>query len=130
MKRNIFLSITGFETMLVGFCVFWGRNLVVDDPSDRLVHIVHHVYDVNWSIALITIGLVAMIIGLTDYSKHNAQLIMLIVLGALWCAYSFAFIVIDIHFHQAIGVMSALTVSVFLRILIEARYGRYGGGDQ
>lgn len=129
MKRNIFLATTGLETILVGLCVFFSRADLMDDPNDHIVHIIHHVCDLNWSLALITIGMVAVIIGLTNFDKHHAQMIMMIVLGGLWCAYSFAFVVIDIHFHRSLGILSVLTICVFIRILVEARYGTNEGGD-
>lgn len=128
MKRNTFLSLTGFETILVGLCVFFSRADLMDDPNDHIIHIIHHVCDLNWSVALIVIGLIAMIIGLTNFKKHYAQFITLIMLGGLWCAYSFAFVVIDIHFHHSLGILSVLTVCVFIRILVEARYGSSEGG--
>lgn len=130
MKRDTFLATTGLETLLVGLCVLFSRSDLMDDPNDHIVHIVHHVCDLNWSIALIAIGLIAITIGLTNFNKHNAQLIMLIVLGGLWCAYSFAFVVIDLHFHKSLGVLSVLTVCVFIRILVEARYGSCEGGER
>lgn len=127
MRRNIFLSITGFETILVGVCMWWQRQFFLDDPKDKFIHTVHHMAGVNWSIALITVGLVAIVVGLTNYHKHNAQIIVLIVLGGLWCAYSLVFLIMDIHFKQSIGLLSMLTTCVFIRILVEARYG---GGER
>lgn len=130
MKRNTFLTLTGFETVLVGLCVFFSRSDLMDDPSDHIIHIIHHVCDLNWSLALIVIGIIAMAIGLTNFKKHHAQFVTLVLLGGLWCAYSFAFVVIDIHFHRSLGILSVLTICVFIRILVEARYGANEGGGR
>lgn len=123
MKRNIFLTLTGLETLVIGVFLSFQRHLIRDDPNDRLVHVIHHMGDIDWAFILIAIGLITTVIGMTNYNRHHAETVMMIVLSAVWCAYFVTFLVQDIHFPGIIGIKTIMTGFVFVQVLVEARYG-------
>lgn len=123
MKRNIFLTITGLETLLVGIFLGTQKHTLLDDPHDGFVHITHYMGNVSWSIILITAGLATIAIGLSNFDKWHLQSVALILMSAVWCAYFVVFLVQDLHFSQPLHLGTVLVGMVFLRILVEARYG-------
>ena len=123
MKRNIFLTITGLETLLVGIFLGIQRHILLDDPHDGFVHITHYMGNMSWSIILITAGLATIAIGLSNFDKWHLQSVALILMSAVWCAYFVVFLVQDLHFSQPLHLGTVLVGMVFLRILVEARYG-------
>lgn len=64
--------------------------------------------------------------GACRYSER-AQRWALIALGALWCAYLFAFAVQDFHFQGHIGINTLLTLFIFISVLVEAVSDGGGG---
>lgn len=127
MKRNIFLTLTGIETIIVGLYLAFERHVFQDDPNDKFVHVSQHMGDIDWAVILITIGIVATAIGMTKLSRWHAQSIMMIVLSGLWCAYFVVFLIQDIHFPMIIQLKTIMAGFVFIQILVEARFG---GGAQ
>lgn len=123
MKRNIFLTITGLETLLVGIFLGIQKDALLDDPHDRFVHLTYYMGNMPWSIILITAGLATIAIGLSSFDKWHLQSVTLILMSAVWCAYFVVFLVQDLHFSQPLHLGTVLVGMVFLRILVEARYG-------
>ncbi|MBB1099959.1 hypothetical protein H5R88_07595 [Limosilactobacillus sp. WF-MT5-A] len=126
MKRNIFITLIGIETLCVGLALVFQRNLLQDDPNNRLVHAFHHMGDINWSFILIAMGLLATVIGMTNFNRYHAKSIAMIMLSSLWCAYFVTFLLQDIYFPGIIGIKTIMTGFVFIQILVEARYGGDG----
>lgn len=123
MKRNIFLTITGLETLLVGIFLGIQNDALLDDPHDRFVHFTYYMGNMTWSIILIIAGLATIAIGLSNCNKWHLQSAALILMSAVWCAYFVVFLVQDLHFSQPLHLGTILVGMVFLRILVEARYG-------
>lgn len=92
MGHRRFLIINGFETLATGIFMSVQHHLMQDDPHARIVHVTHHLGDVNWTLILAIVGVYAIMAGACRYSE-KAQHWALIVLGSLWCAYLFAFAV-------------------------------------
>lgn len=123
MKRNIYLTWSGIETLVVGIFIAFQRHFLQDDPNDRIVHITQHLADVDWTALLIAIGLIATITGATRFNRWHFRSIIIILLGALWCAYFVVFFIQDIHFEGRIQMSTLMTGLIFISILVEARYG-------
>ena len=127
MKKNVFLTLTGIETIVVGLYLAFERHVFQDDPHDKFVHVSQRMGDINWAVILITIGVMATVIGMTKFNRWHAQSIMMIILSGLWCAYFVVFLIQDIHFPMIIQLKTIMTGFVFAQILVEARFG---GGEQ
>lgn len=126
MRRNIFLTLTGLETMVVGLCLALQRHVFQDDPKDKLIHISQHMGEINWAVILITIGILVAMIGMANFNRWHTQSIAMITLSALWCAYFAGFLIQDIHFPGVVGLKTVMTGFIFVQVLVEARFG--GGG--
>lgn len=123
MKRNIFLTFTGFETLIIGIFLAIKRHYFLDDPHDRFIHVSYHMGDLDWAVILIAIGILVIAVGWTNFNKWHAQSIMIIILSGLWCAYFVAFLLQDLHFPGGIQMHTIMTGCFFLQILVEARFG-------
>lgn len=123
MKRNIFLNLTGLETIAVGVFLLIQRNILLDDYSDKVMHFVHQMGNTEWAVLLIIVGASALIIGLLNTNRYGAQTITLIILGGLWLAYAFFFTFNDFHFGNPLHLGDLLAWFVFLQITFEAYYG-------
>lgn len=127
MKRNIYLSLTGIESLAVGIYLVAKRHMLQDDPHNLPVHVIHHMGDTGWGVALIIVGLIVTAVGLTNFNRWHAKSVMIIALSALWFAYFVAFLLQDIHFPGGgIQLSTVMTDFVFVQILVEARYGGAG----
>lgn len=123
MKRNIYLTWSGIETLIVGVFITFQRHFLQDDPNDRVVHITRHLGDVNWTVLLIAMGVIAAGAGLTSFNRWHFHSIIIILLGALWFAYFVVFFIQDIHFGGRVHMSTIMTGFIFISILMEARYG-------
>lgn len=126
MKRNIFLVFTGLETLAVGVFLMMQRNALMDDPTDRVVHMIHQMGSIEWAILLIVLGAVSLVVGVLDVKKYNIQQVILILFGGLWCSYSLFFWINDIHFGPGLKLGTLLSIFVFVQILFEAYFGKRG----
>ncbi|WP_346708981.1 hypothetical protein [Limosilactobacillus oris] len=126
MKRNIFLVFTGLETLAVGVFLMMQRNALMDDPTDRVVHMIHQMGSIEWATLLIVLGAVSLVVGVLDVKKYNIQQVILILFGGLWCAYSLFFWINDIHFGPGLKLGTLLSTFVFVQILFEAYFGKRG----
>lgn len=126
MKRNIFLFFTGLETLAVGVFLMMQRNALMDDPTDRVVHMIHQMGSIEWAILLMVLGAVSLVVGVLDVKKYNIQQVILILFGGLWCAYSLFFWINDIHFGPGLKLGTLLSIFVFVQILFEAYFGKRG----
>lgn len=126
MGHRRFLIINGFETLATGIFMFVQHNLMQDDPHTRIVHVTQHLGDVNWTLILAIVGVYAIVAGACRCSE-KAQRWALIVLGSLWCAYLFAFVVQDLYFPGQIGISTLLTLFVLVGIFVEAVSDDGGG---
>lgn len=126
MKRNIFLVFTGLETLAVGVFLMMQRNALMDDPTDRVVHMIHQMGSIEWATLLIVLGAVSLVVGVLDVKKYNIQQVILILFGGLWCAYSLFFWINDIHFGPGLKLGTLLSIFVFVQILFEAYFGKRG----
>lgn len=128
MRKNVQITLTGFWTLAVGIYLAIQQHYLRDDPNDRIIHIMAQLGDIYWAVALITIGTIAITIGLTHYNRHHAYSIMTVVLSALWCAYFFALLLQDLHFGGTVKLGAMLVGAEFISILVDARFGNGGGG--
>ena len=120
MKRNIYLSLTGIESLAVGIYLVAKRHMLQDDPHNLPVHVIHHMGDTGWGVALIIVGLIVTAVGLTNFNRWHAKSVMIIALFV-------AFLLQDIHFPGGgIQLSTVMTGFVFVQILVEARYGGAG----
>ena len=126
MKRNIYLTWSGIETLVVGLFLSLQRHIMQDDPNDKVVHFTQHLGDVDWAFVMISLGLIATIVGLVRFNRWHFQSLIIILLGAIWCAYFVVFFIQDIHFGGNIQLSTVVTGLIFVSIVIEARFG--GGG--
>lgn len=126
MGHRRFLIINGFETLATGIFMSVQHHLMQDDPHAQIVHVTHHLGDVNWTLILAIVGVYAIMAGACRYSER-AQKWALIALGALWCAYLFAFAVQDFHFQGRIGINTLFTLFIFISVLVEAVSDGGGG---
>lgn len=126
MEHRRFLTVTGFETLATGIFMSAQQHFMLDDPHARVVHVVHHLGEPSWTLILSIVGVCAIMAGTCRYSKR-AQKWALIALGALWCAYLFAFAVQDFHFRGHIGINTLFTLFIFISILVEAVSDGGGG---
>lgn len=126
MGHRKFLVITGFETLATGIFMSVQHHLMQDDPHAEIVHVTRHLGDVNWTLILAIVGVCAIMAGACKYSV-NVQRWALIALGALWCAYLFAFVVQDFYFRGQIGISTLLTLFVLVGIFVEAVSDDGGG---
>lgn len=124
MKRNIFLVLTGLETISVGFFLLIQRNILMDDANDKMMHFVHMMGNTQWSILLMAVGTFSLLIGLFNVNKWAMQNVTLIVLGGLWLAYAFSFTFTDVHFGKPIHLGDFLCCFIFIQILFEAYFGK------
>lgn len=123
MKRNIFLTLTGLETITVGILLLVQRNILLDDHNDKVMHFVHQMGNSEWAALLIAVGAAALVIGLLNINKYFTQTAMLIILGGLWLAYAFSFTFSDFHFGNPLHLGDLLAWFVFLQITFEAYFG-------
>lgn len=123
MKRNIFLTLTGLETIVVGVFLLIQRNILLDDHNDKVMHFVHQMGNAEWAALLIAVGAAALAIGLLNSNRYGAQTIILIILGGLWLAYAFFFTFSDFHFGKPLHLGDMLAWFVFLQVAFEAYYG-------
>lgn len=126
MGHRRFLIINGFETLATGIFMSVQHHLMQDDPHARIVHVTHHLGDVNWTLILAIVGVYAIMAGVCRRSE-KAQHRALIVLGSLWCAYLFAFAVQDFYFRGQIGISTLLTLFMLIGIFVEAVSDDGGG---
>lgn len=126
MGHRRFLIISGFETLATGIFMSVQRHLMQDDPHTQIVHVTHHLGDTNWTLILAIVGVYAIMAGACRRSE-KAQHWALIVLGSLWCAYLFAFVVQDFYFRGQIGISTLLTLFVLVGIFVEAVSDDGGG---
>ncbi|WP_242363426.1 hypothetical protein [Limosilactobacillus antri] len=126
MRRNIFLVFIGLETLAVGIYLMLQRNALLDDQNDRIIHMIHEMGNYEWSAMLMGLGLVALVIGILNTNRYNIQLILLTLLGALWCAYSMFFTLNDLHFGKPFQLGTLLSIFNFILILFDAYFGRRG----
>ena len=126
MEHRRFLVVTGFETLATGIFMSVQHHLMQDDPHAQIVHVTHHLGDVNWTLILAIVGVYAIMAGTCRHSE-KAQHWALIVLGSLWCAYLFAFAVQDFYFRGQIGISTLLTLFVLVGIFVEAVSDDGGG---
>lgn len=126
MGHRRFLIINGFETLATGIFMSVQHHLMQDDPHAQIVHVTHHLGDVNWTLILAIVGVYAIMAGACRHSE-KAQHRALIALGALWCAYLFAFAVQDFHFQGRIGINTLFTLFIFISVLVEAVSDGGGG---
>lgn len=126
MRRHIFLVFIGLETLAVGVFLMLQHNALLDDPNDRVIHMIHQMGSIEWAIMLIGLGVVSLIVGMLNVKQHSVQQIILILLGGLWCAYSLFFWINDIHFGPGLKLGTLLSSFVFIQILFEAYFGRRG----
>lgn len=123
MKRNIYLTWPGVKTLIVGAFIAFQHHFLQDDPNDRIVHITHHLGDMDWTVLLIAIGVIAVGTGLTGFNRWHFQSVVIILLGAFWLAYCTVFFIQDIHFSNRIHLKTLMTGLIFISILIDAHYG-------
>lgn len=126
MEHRRFLIINGFETLATGIFMSVQRHLMQDDPRTKIVHLTHHLGDVNWTLILAIVGVSAIMAGVCRCGEKT-QRWALIVLGSLWCAYLFAFAVQDFYFHGQISISTLLTLFVLVGIFVEAVSDDGGG---
>lgn len=121
-ERHVNMLIDSLETVAAGLVMLINRSMFKDDPHNHVVHIVHGLGGVNWTLILITAGLIGIVLSLFQVEKWHADAILLSVYGGLWLAYFIAFLIQDLHFrgggHLQMG--TALSLFVFIRILVEA----------
>lgn len=127
MGNRRFLVVNGFETLATGIFMSAQQHFMLDDPHARVVHVVHHLGEPSWTLILSIVGVYAIMAGVCRRSEH-AQKWALIALGALWCAYLFAFAVQDFHFRGQIGIRTLFTFFIFISVLVEAASD--GGGSR
>lgn len=123
MKRNIFLVLNGMQTIAIGIFLLIQRYTLLDDHSDRAIHLVHYMGDAEWATVLIVLGSIGFVVGLLDTDRYHIQKIILILLGGIWFAYSLFFIMNDLHFGQPVHLGTILSSFVFIQILFEAYFG-------
>lgn len=127
MKRNIYLTWSGLETLVVGIFLALQQHIMQDDPNDRVVHFTQHLGDIDWAVVLILLGIVATVTGMTGFNRWHFQPFIIIMLGSLWCAYFVVFFIQDIHFGGRVHLSTIMTGLIFVSIVVEARFG--GGGN-
>lgn len=127
MRRSKFLETTGIETLSIGAYLIYQQHYFQDDPRNQFIHLAAHFGDVGWAVALIAIGFVVTIIGLTGFNRWHAQTVALILLSGLFFAYFVALVMEDVHFDNPVRLGTLMVGWLFIRTLVEARYG--GGGD-
>ena len=121
MKRNIFISLIGVETLSVGCYLWLQQHFMNDDRRSVVAHFMHHLVSPEWATILSIVGVLAIIAGAT--TRHKIQSVAIVVLGGLWFAYFISFTFLDFHFND-FKLSTLLTGFVFLTIVLEARYGR------
>ncbi|GAX04055.1 hypothetical protein IWT140_01692 [Secundilactobacillus pentosiphilus] len=126
IKKNHFLVISGFETLILGAYLTYVQHIFIPPdnlPMPEMARIVAHAQDPWITITMVAVGVLTIITGLWDMNRFKAKRVSIASMVAIWLAYFVAFIYHDLINGSAISLGTILIAFLLIRLFSEALWG-------